>query len=106
VAVRAVGLGRQVFAVLGQHAPSGMDVDRVASDLAGVTGVVDVHDLHLWALTSGMNVATAHLVTGDEADAHGVLDAARDVLREQHGVAHATLQVEPLAHNGCDEVDW
>jgi cobalt-zinc-cadmium efflux system protein len=106
VVVRAIGLGRQVFAVLAQHVPAGMRADDVAAALAATKGVHDVHDLHLWTLTSGMNVATAHLVTVDGADAHEVLDRARDVLRDQHGVAHATLQVEPRSHTGCHEVGW
>ncbi|NRQ32360.1 cation transporter [Nonomuraea sp. NN258] len=106
VAVRGVALGRQVFAVLGQHVPEGVDAAAVAADLAAIDGVRDVHDLHLWTLTSGMNVATAHLVTGDQGDHHSVLDQARDLLRERHGVAHATLQVEPADHNGCDELGW
>ncbi|HEX2316965.1 MAG TPA: cation diffusion facilitator family transporter [Thermomonospora sp.] len=106
VVVRAVALGRQVLAVLGQHAPEGLDVDTVAGELAAIDGVQDVHDLHLWTLTSGMHVATAHLVTGDHADSHAVLDQARDLLRDRHGVAHATLQVEPSTHVGCDEIDW
>ncbi|MFI9597014.1 cation diffusion facilitator family transporter [Nonomuraea sp. NPDC052265] len=106
VAVRAISLGRQVFAVLGQHVPEGMDASVVAADLAAIEGVRDVHDLHLWTLTSGMNVATAHLVTGDQSDNHAVLDQARDLLRTRHGVAHATLQVEPDGHTGCDEVGW
>lgn len=106
VVVRAIGLGRQVFAVLAQHVPAGMRADDVAAALAATEGVHDVHDLHLWTLTSGMNVATAHLVTVDGADAHEVLDRARDVLRDQHGVAHATLQVEPRSHTGCHEVGW
>ena len=106
VAVRAVALGREVFAVLGQHAPAGMDPAAVAGDLAAVDGVKDVHDLHLWTLTSGMHVATAHLVTADTADGHAVLDRARDLLRDRHGVAHATLQVEPVGHTGCEKVGW
>ncbi|MER6581293.1 cation diffusion facilitator family transporter, partial [Nonomuraea sp. NPDC001023] len=106
VAVRAISLGRQVFAVLGQHVPEGMDASVVAADLAAIEGVRDVHDLHLWTLTSGMHVATAHLVTGDQSDNHAVLDQARDLLRTRHGVAHATLQVEPDGHTGCDEVGW
>lgn len=106
VAVRAVLLGRQVFAVLGQHVPEGMNADEVAGDLAAIDGVGDVHDLHLWTLTSGMNVATAHLVTVEAADPHAVLDQARAVLKDRHGVAHATLQVEPQDHRGCDEVGW
>lgn len=106
VAVRAVSLGRQVFAVLGQHVPAGMDAAAVAADLAAIEGVRDVHDLHLWTLTSGMNVATAHLVAGDQSDTHAVLDRARDVLRRRHDIAHATLQVEPADHRGCDELGW
>ncbi|MEW1845084.1 cation diffusion facilitator family transporter [Nonomuraea angiospora] len=106
VAVRAISLGRQVFAVLGQHVPEGMDATTVAHDLAAIDGVRDVHDLHLWTLTSGMNVATAHLVTADQNDNHAVLDQARDVLLRRHGVAHATLQVEPADHKGCDELGW
>jgi len=106
VAVRAVSLGRQVFAVLGQHVPAGMNPSAVAGDLAALNGVQDVHDLHLWTLTSGMHVATAHLVTDDPAKNHAVLDQARHLLRERHGVAHATLQVEPADHTGCDELGW
>ncbi|MFI6739350.1 cation diffusion facilitator family transporter [Nonomuraea sp. NPDC050451] len=106
VAVRAVSLGRQVFAVLGQHVPEGMDAAAVAADLAALEGVRDVHDLHLWTLTSGMNVATAHLVTVDPKNHHAILDQARDLLLRRHGVAHATLQVEPADHTGCDELGW
>ena len=62
VAVRAAMLGREVLAVLGQHAPAGVDPDAVAADLRVDAGRVGVHDLHLWTLTSGMHVATAHLV--------------------------------------------
>ncbi len=106
VVVRALMLGRQVLAVLAQHAPEGMSADAVADDLAAIDGVADVHDLHLWTLTSGMPVATAHLVATDHVSTHAVLDRARDVLRRRHGVAHATLQVEPATHHGCDELGW
>ena len=53
-----------------------------------------------------MNVATAHLVTADDTSAHAVLDQARDVLRDQYAIQHATLQVEPSSHIGCHEIDW
>jgi cobalt-zinc-cadmium efflux system protein len=106
VLVRAVQLGRQVFAVLAQHVPAGMELSSVEADLAALPGVDDVHDLHIWTLTSGMHVATAHLVTCEGADAHAVLDAARVTLQDRHGIAHATLQVEPDTHEGCEEVGW
>ncbi|PUA80127.1 cation diffusion facilitator family transporter [Nocardioides currus] len=106
VAVRAMGLGRQVLAVLGQHAPDGVDVDLMAADLSAIPGVDDVHDLHAWTLTSGMNVATAHLLLTSDADSHGVLQAAQRTLRAGYGIEHATLQVEARPTPGCEEVTW
>ena len=106
VVVRAAGLGRSVLRVLGQQVPDGIDPAAVAADLSGVPGVSDVHDLHLWELTSGMTVATAHLVSADGADQHGVLDGARDVLAARYRIEHATLQVEPADHTSCHHIDW
>ena len=106
VMVRAVMLGREVLAVLGQHAPAGMPPEDVVRALAAVPGVTNVHDVHVWTLTSGMNVATAHLMTAEDADAHAVLDEAGSVMRMQFGVEHATLQVEPNTHAGCKEITW
>lgn len=106
VAVRAVVLGREVLAVLGQHVPEGVQLDDVVRDLESVQGVTDVHDLHVWTLTSGMYVATAHLVVSDEASAQGVLEQARDVMRREHRIEHATLQVEARATKACDEASW
>lgn len=106
VAVRAVLLAREVLAVLGQHAPAGLEPEGVAAALTEVEGVVDVHDLHLWTLTSGMNVATAHLMVAERTDTHAVLDSAQEVMRLRFGVEHATLQVEPETHRGCHRISW
>ena len=106
VAVRAAYLGREVLGVLGQHVPTGMEIEEISADLAAVDGVEDVHDLHVWTLTSGMHVATAHLVARDTSSAADVLAEARAVLRERHGVAHATLQVEPARGEECHELGW
>ncbi len=103
VAVRALVLGREVLAVLGQHAPAGMDPAAVESALCAVPGVDTVHDLHLWTLTSGMHVATAHLVTSGDTDV--VLTSAAATLRQEFGVEHATLQVETEARH-CTELSW
>ncbi len=106
VAVRAAVLGREVLAVLGQHAPHDVDLAAVVRDLEQVPGVAQVHDLHAWTLTSGMNVATAHLVLRVGADSQVVLDAARSTLREGHGIDHATLQVEVTPARECHEATW
>jgi cobalt-zinc-cadmium efflux system protein len=106
VAVRAVVLGREVLAVLGQHAPHDVDLAAVVRDLEEVSGVAEVHDLHAWTLTSGMNVATAHLVTRVGADPQAVLTAAQATLRESHGIQHATLQVEANPAKECHSATW
>jgi cobalt-zinc-cadmium efflux system protein len=99
-------LACQAVRILVQAAPPGTDVAAIEADLRGLDGVVDVHDLHVWTLTSEMDVASAHLMVNDGVDTHGVLDRARVVLRDGYGIDHATLQVEPDTHVGCDELRW
>lgn len=106
VAVRAVLLAREVLSVLAQHTPAGLDPEEVRTALAALPGVVDVHDLHLWTLTSGMDVATVHLVAAAGADTHAVLDAAGELMRDRFGVEHATVQIDPVDHSGCQQLRW
>lgn len=106
VAVRAVLLGREVLAVLAQSVPAGLDAEAVRADLGALTGVDAVHDLHLWTLTSGMDVASAHLVAADGAVHQEVLERAQALLRERHGLEHATLQIETADHSACRELRW
>ncbi len=103
---RTWNLARRSLRVLIEAAPPHLDLMLMRADLAALPGVVDVHDLHVWTLTSEMDVASAHLVTGVDTDAHGVLDQARVVLRDRYAIAHATLQVEPDTHEGCAEISW
>ena len=100
---RTVALARAALRVLVQAAPKHLAVTEVRATLAAVPGVRDVHDLHVWTLTSGMDVASAHL-TIDRADHLGeVLAGARTALRDRYGIAHATLQVET---GDCPPADW
>jgi cobalt-zinc-cadmium efflux system protein len=99
-------LGRRAVRILLQSAPEHIDLDRLAAELSSLEGVVGVHDLHMWTLTSEMDAASVHLVTSATADSHAVLDRARSCLADGHGIAHGTFQVEPDDHQGCDEVSW
>jgi cobalt-zinc-cadmium efflux system protein len=103
---RAWRLGAQAVRILVEAAPVGTDLAAIEMQLQAIDGVVDVHDLHVWTLTSDMDVASVHLMVRDGTDTHGVLDRARVVLRDGHGIGHATLQVEPDTHEGCDELAW
>lgn len=99
-------LGRRAVRVLLQSAPDDVDLDALATDLGSIGGVIDVHDLHVWTLTSDMDAASAHLMVRGGTDPHGVLDQARHLLNDRYHVAHATFQVEPESHTGCSDVAW
>ncbi len=99
-------LGRRAVRILLQAAPDDVELDALHTDLEAIDGVFDVQDLHVWTLTSDMDVASAHLRTTTGTDAHGVLDQARHVLVDSYGVTHGTFQVEPDTHDGCHEVTW
>lgn len=103
---RTLYLGRRAVRILLQAAPEHIDLDELAGELSALEGVVGLHDLHVWTLTSGMDAASAHLVVSRGADTHGVLDQARHLLADGYRVAHATLQIEPDDHEGCEEISW
>ena len=92
--------------ILLQAAPPEIDLGEVELALAAIPGVIGVHDLHVWTLTSEMENASVHLVVNTMDDSHGVLDQARSLLQDRYGIGHATLQVEPSDHEGCDELAW
>jgi cobalt-zinc-cadmium efflux system protein len=101
---RAWRLGRDAVRVLVQAAPAHLDPQRVEASLSAVDGVADVHDLHIWTLTSQMDVVTAHLRVVAGADPVAVLDRARKRLALEFRLTHVTLQVEGDAD--CEHPDW
>jgi cobalt-zinc-cadmium efflux system protein len=102
---RAYRLGRSALRILFQHAPENCDVKEMTSDLAGLPGVSEVHDLHVWTLTSGMEVVSAHLTMTDGAEQKDVLVAAQGLLAENYHIEHSTLQIE-LQEVKCTEITW
>ncbi len=103
---RAWRLGRDAVRILVQAAPEGVDLAAVSAALTGIHGVTDVHDLHVWTLTSEMDVLTAHLGITDDADGQAVLQQARSLLAERFHLSHATLQVEAAGNHQCQEMTW
>ena len=103
---RAWRLGGKALRVLVQAAPRHVDVKAIDADLRSLPGVVEVHDLHVWSLTSQMEVASVHLVVQDGTDSHEVLRDARERLRSDHLISHATLQVEPESQDDCQQLTW
>lgn len=85
---------RDAVDILMQGTPRGMRVDEVEECLLGIGGVRQVHDLHIWSLTSGRSHLSAHLVICAESEPHAIIDAAQTKLHEQFGIDHTTVQVD------------
>ena len=99
---RAWALLGEAGGVLLESAPKGLDVEEVRGHLCGVAGVVDVHDLHAWTITSGMPALSAHVTVTDaglaERGVGSILDDLTGCVASHFGIDHATFQVEPVSH--------
>jgi len=104
---RALSLLRDVFHVLSESAPKNMDVEKIRQHILGTDGVVDVHDVHIWAITSGAPVFSAHVVVTAELFARGgtgaLLDELSGCLTGHFDVEHSTFQLEPAEHAQHEE---
>ena len=85
---------REAVDVLLEATPKGIDLAAVRSHILEAEGVADVHDLHAWTITSGMNVVSAHVVLGDGADPPAVLDELCRCLAGDFDIEHSTFQLE------------
>jgi len=97
----AYGLLRDTGRVFMEAAPPGLDPQQIGRTLAAAEGVVEVHDLHVWEVTSGMPAISAHMIVGSEVDCHQARWQAARLLADRFGVEHSTLQVE---HEPGDEL--
>lgn len=88
-------LGKAALRILLEIAPESVDVGLVEERLEGLPGVAEVHDLHVWTLTSGIDAASGHLQMHEGADLAVVLRDATALLETEYGVNHVTLQCEP-----------
>ncbi|CAN5229450.1 cation diffusion facilitator family transporter [soil metagenome] len=91
---------RDSTAILLEAAPSGIDTRAVGERLARAPGVVEVHDLHIWTITSGFPALSAHVLVGRGEDCHARrLELAR-LLQDEFGIEHTTLQVDHVGERG------
>jgi cobalt-zinc-cadmium efflux system protein len=99
---RAWSLLREVVDVLLEATPHGVDLAEVREHIKGVRGVVDVHDLHAWTITSGVPVLSAHVIVDQACISEGrsgeVLDRLGECLGGHFDVSHCTFQLEPVGH--------
>jgi len=103
---RAIALLREVFSVLAESAPQGTAVSDIRRHLLDYDGVVGVHDVHVWQLTRGAPVFTAHVLVAPALLAAGgsgrLLADLQACLADHFDVEHSTFQVEPVEQSDCE----
>jgi cobalt-zinc-cadmium efflux system protein len=98
---------REAIDILLEATPKNVDLHQVREHILAMPGVIDVHDVHAWAITSGQPVLSAHVVVDDDATAGGhtaVLDELGECLAGHFDVEHCTFQVEPRRHRDHEPV--
>ncbi len=95
---RTLSLLRDSVDVLLEASPKGIDVREVRRHILEAPGVEDVHDLHAWTVTSGMNVVSAHVVIRDDAIPGAILDHLALCLSDDFDIRHSTFQMENAEH--------
>jgi len=105
VVPRTMSLLKSSINILLEGVPEDVDLDRVKEALLGVPGVTSLHDLHVWAVTSGKTTLTVHLVTDPAAEAGTVLPAVRALMERDFGIRHITVQCEVTPCRQADAAD-
>ncbi|HZX08705.1 cation diffusion facilitator family transporter [Kribbella sp.] len=89
-----IGLVRDSGRIFLEAAPAAIDPQALGAELCAVDGVVEVHDLHVWEITSGEPAASAHVLVAQGLDCHQIRIRIEEVLAERHHLTHSTLQVD------------
>lgn len=108
IAIGAWRILRETTDILLEATPKAIKMQELLADMQAAPGVQEVHDVHVWSITSGMYALSAHVVTADQPLSGGapILAALETRLRETHHVGHTTLQFECDGHQGmCREMD-
>jgi divalent metal cation (Fe/Co/Zn/Cd) transporter len=95
-------LARDSFHVLMEGAPAHLDVAAIQETLSEVPGVVKVHDLHVWTITSGFVSLSAHLKISGGQNVQGIIRQAHLVVSSRFNVFHSTFQPEIAEDPGCE----
>jgi cobalt-zinc-cadmium efflux system protein len=101
IAVSSWAVVKQSLTVLLEASPAHLNVAQIIEAMQGVRGVEEVHDLHLWTITTGMEAMSGHILVERLADGPAILDALNRIASERFGITHTTFQLEPR-HHACD----
>jgi cobalt-zinc-cadmium efflux system protein len=92
---------KQAIAILMESTPGHLDVDAVRGAIQATPGVREVHDLHIWTITSGMESLSAHVVLADGYEGAASLKTLRQVLHDRFAIDHITIQIEAAGQDPC-----
>jgi cobalt-zinc-cadmium efflux system protein len=104
VLASAWGIVRDSTSILLEAAPRGIDTELLGRRLAGAPGVVEIHDLHVWTITSGFPALSAHVLVRPGDDCHARRRELERVLHDEFEIEHTTLQVDHAADGGLVEM--
>ncbi len=93
---------KESVGVLMEGSPPGMDAREVGRKMVGVEGVEEVHDLHVWTITSGFPALAAHVLVGPDDDCHERRRELEEVLTREFGIEHTTLQVDHVGDHAAE----
>ncbi|WP_318505794.1 cation diffusion facilitator family transporter [Bacillus sp. T3] len=85
---------RESYFILMETVPETFDLDLIRKDIQSVLGVKDVHELHLWAITTDHHSLTAHIFIDEDSDPFSIVDIINKILKDKHGLDHSTVQIE------------
>jgi cobalt-zinc-cadmium efflux system protein len=92
---------RDSFRIFMEGTPSHLDTEAIRAALAAIDGVVDVHDLHVWTITSGFISMSAHVAIREGTDAKQTLERAQQAMASHFKITHSTFQIESAADGHC-----
>ena len=97
----AWGIIRYTVHILMEGTPAAINQDEVKATLLAIEGVLDVHDLHIWTITSGLDALSCHVLIEDDKSSQQILQQAIDKIKEAYKIEHTTIQIEKtnIAHN-------
>ncbi|MFD7154318.1 cation diffusion facilitator family transporter [Kribbella sp. NPDC059898] len=98
-----IGLVRDSGRIFLEAAPAAIDPQALGAELCAIEGVVEVHDLHVWEITSGEPAASAHILVAEGLDCHQIRIRIEEVLAERHHLTHSTLQVDHASAGRVEE---
>ncbi|HXI01694.1 MAG TPA: cation diffusion facilitator family transporter [Candidatus Saccharimonadales bacterium] len=106
IIVGAIRLLKESVDVLLEATPAGIDLESLQNEIRAIDGVREVHDLHVWSITSGMPAFSGHVIVQATTLSHSdrVLNEIKEILRSRYGIGHTTIQIESEAYMEIGEI--